>query len=84
MPLREPGRYAGVHLRMNQNSRPKDHPAPPRREEMFCIHSYAGEMGPPCGWRGPVVEATHCVTTGTRRCPRCGRATLLEIPPPAG
>jgi hypothetical protein len=48
--------------------------------EMFCIHSYAGEAGPPCGWRGPLAETTIDKLTSHRHCPRCGRATLMEIP----
>jgi hypothetical protein len=48
--------------------------------EFFCIHSYAGESGPPCGWRGTAAETQRDPKTTTRRCPRCDRATLLEIP----
>lgn len=50
-----------------------------RVRERFCIHSYAGESGPPCGWRGPESLAPRDAT-GTLHCPRCGRATLLLIP----
>lgn len=60
-----------------------DGPVPPPAE-LFCIHSYAGEAGQPCGWRGVSLEVRRSAITGTRRCPRCGRTTLLEIPrPPA-
>jgi hypothetical protein len=52
-------------------------------DEMFCIYSYAGQSGPPCGWRGPSSEALRVFPAGIQRCPRCGRATLLEIPPQA-
>jgi len=48
-------------------------------DELFCIHSYAGEAGPPCGWRGRFAEVRREKETPLR-CPRCGRATLLEIP----
>jgi len=48
--------------------------------ELFCIHSYAGESGPPCGWRGAVAAITRH-TAGKPLCPRCGRATLFVIPP---
>lgn len=51
------------------------------KAELFCIHSYAGESGPPCGWRGRAHEAVHDTKGGALRCPRCGRSTLLEIPP---
>jgi hypothetical protein len=51
--------------------------------EMFCIHSYAGSSGPPCGWRGKLSAVTRDPRTGERRCPRCGRTTLLEILPPS-
>jgi hypothetical protein len=45
--------------------------------EVFCIHSYAGEAGSPCGWRGKLAETVpHC---RIRVCPRCGRSTLLPI-----
>lgn len=49
--------------------------------ELFCIHSYAGESGPPCGWRGKAADVVRFTPTGERRCPRCGRPTLMEIPP---
>lgn len=49
--------------------------------EFFCIHSYAGESGPPCGWRGSAAATQRDPKAAPRRCPRCGRATLLEIPP---
>jgi len=50
--------------------------------EVFCIHSYAGELGPPCGWYGPASEIVRYDAAGARRCPRCGRATLMDIAPP--
>lgn len=53
--------------------------APPGAE-LFCIHSYAGEAGPPCGWRGRRVEAASHGKNQSLRCPRCGRATLMDIP----
>lgn len=59
-------------------------PARPH-SEFFCIHSYAGESGPPCGWRGSAMATLPADAAGARRCPRCGRTTLLEIPlPPSG
>lgn len=47
--------------------------------EVFCIHSYAGEAGPACGWRGRLREAALDAKLGKRRCPRCGRATLMPL-----
>ena len=64
----------------------EDFPLPGGREsaspgdELFCIHSYAGEAGPPCGWRGRRMEATRNGKVAALRGPRCGRATLMEIP----
>ena len=51
--------------------------------EVFCIHSYAGELGPRCGWQGRASDALRIEANGPRRCPRCGRATLMDIVPPA-
>lgn len=59
---------------------PASHGAPRAARELFCIHSYAGELGPPCGWRGLADELARDRLTGERRCPRCGRTTLMEIP----
>jgi len=54
---------------------------PPWAEcEVFCIHSYAGEVGPPCGWRGKLTEIQKRTERGILVCPCCGRATLLPIP----
>jgi len=57
---------------------------PPRTalpaHEYFCIHSYAGEAGPSCGWRGFLSEAQVRNAKNTPRCPRCARATLMAIP----
>jgi hypothetical protein len=70
---------------MTHDPRRNELPAPPPPRELFCIHSYAGEAGPPCGWRGSVVEARSDDAGGAPRCPRCGRVTLLRIPtPPTG
>ncbi|HVU23588.1 MAG TPA: hypothetical protein VHE13_05630 [Opitutus sp.] len=54
-------------------------PAPPS-PELFCIHSYAGESGPRCGWRGLAGDVKFSLA-GEPRCPRCGRATLMQLPP---
>lgn len=68
--------------RFHENLRP---PGADRRpwsqSEVFCIHSYAGESGPPCGWHGKVSDAPRDHATGARLCPRCGRATLMAITP---
>lgn len=71
-------------MTMSNESAPKPRPrratsAAQRPVELFCIHSYAGEAGPPCGWRGSADELANGKTNSVRRCPRCGRATLLEI-----
>lgn len=68
---------------MNHGSQPGENPTErpafrPARE-LFCIHSYAGEKGPPCGWRGFESDVRRD-SAGHAHCPRCGRATLLEIP----
>ena len=55
-----------------------------RAIEVFCIHSYAGESGPPCGWRGRLAELCGCGSERELLCPRCGRATLMVIPRAAG
>lgn len=53
--------------------------ASPAEYDVFCIHSYAGESGPPCGWRGRRASLVRDFPGATRRCPRCGRTTLLDI-----
>jgi hypothetical protein len=60
--------------------RPAGGGVPRTRGEVFCIHSYAGEAGPPCGWRGRWDEILRDAVTGVRRCPRCGRVTLIDLP----
>ncbi len=50
--------------------------------EVFCIHSYAGEEGTPCGWRGKVRDARGEEKCGQRTCPKCGRPTLMPIAVP--
>ncbi len=56
-------------------------PLPPWWEcELFCIHSYAGDAGSPCGWRGKSAAARLDRDGRRRVCPRCGRPTLLPIP----
>jgi hypothetical protein len=60
--------------------RPYQAAAGRRSANYFCIHSYAGEAGPPCGWRGRITVISSGEGDGVRRCPRCGRSTLMEIP----
>jgi len=48
--------------------------------EAFCIHSYSGEAGQPCGWRGRLHEARLDEARRARICPRCGRPSVLLIP----
>jgi hypothetical protein len=66
----------------SSESDPRPAPAkqPWAQSEVFCIHSYAGESGPPCGWHGLISETCSDEATGWRRCPRCGRTTLMRIP----
>lgn len=69
------------HESTGENTPAADRAAGRPEFELFCIHSYAGESGPPCGWRGAAGEITGRTASGERRCPRCGRATLMELPP---
>jgi hypothetical protein len=48
--------------------------------EVFCIQSYAGNAGSPCGWRGRIADAARDDTGTKLLCPRCRCATLLRIP----
>ena len=63
-----------------KNARATASKRPWAQSELFCVHSYAGESGPPCGWLGLSSETARDPATGMRRCPRCGRATLMDIP----
>lgn len=55
-------------------------PLPPWPDcEVFCIQSYAGEAGTPCGWRGRWHDARKVTSDGKPRCPRCGGPTLLGL-----
>jgi hypothetical protein len=72
-------------MTMSNDSQDDDRPPKDRKPaaaivEMFCIHSYAGQWGPPCGWRGSSEDVFRSSARSVNRCPRCGRATLLEIP----
>lgn len=67
------------HEPLDTTARPAGNDRVGRHQDLFCIHSYAGEQGPPCGWRGSTREASRDATDGTRRCPRCGRTTLIEL-----
>ena len=65
-------------------NQPLDRSLPPWADcEIFCVHSYAGEDGPPCGWRGRLAEVREPVAGGGRVCPWCGATSLLRIPPAA-
>jgi hypothetical protein len=48
--------------------------------DAFCIHSYSGESGRPCGWRGLLHEARLDEERRLRVCPRCGRPAVMPIP----
>lgn len=71
-----------IHDPRSEMPRPPEPARPHGDDEWFCIHSYAGEAGPPCGWRGRTAEIACDPAGGVPRCPRCGRATLMEIAPP--
>ncbi len=63
---------------------------PPDREparewsdcDVFCIAGYAG-LKQRCGWRGRLHETSWDDARALRTCPRCGRATLMDIREPA-
>ncbi|MBX3745247.1 MAG: hypothetical protein KF833_08035 [Verrucomicrobiae bacterium] len=62
---------------------PPPHPGPERDWpdcDVFCITGYAGTETP-CGWRGRFHETEWDDASGTRRCPRCHRTSLLGVDP---
>jgi hypothetical protein len=53
---------------------------PPWAEcDAFCIHSYSGAGGRPCGWRGKLANTRPSASIRAHHCPDCGRASVLPL-----